>query len=102
MSHVIFLLWPATHAICSEAIPVLQMKTAARLHRRSAGDRVLLHDADQHPRETNALRHHTSGEPFELNFVLREQASGGNYSTAVSEAHLIAVAKPGWRCIAGV
>jgi hypothetical protein len=48
-----------------------KMATARRLQRELGGEIVFFyHDADHDPRETKTLlRHHTSGEPFELNFV---------------------------------
>jgi len=50
---------------------VAKIKTAQRLQRDIGGEIVFFyHDADHDPRETKTLlRHHTSGEPFELNFV---------------------------------
>ncbi len=50
---------------------VAKIKTALRLQKEIGGKIVFFyHDADHDPRETKTLlRHHTSGEPFELNFV---------------------------------
>jgi hypothetical protein len=50
---------------------VAKIKTARRLQQEIGGEIVFFyHDADHDPRETKTLlRHHTSGEPFELNFV---------------------------------
>jgi hypothetical protein len=54
---------------------VAKIKTARRLQQEIGGDIVFFyHDADHDPRETKTLlRHNTSGEPFELNFVFENK-----------------------------
>src|SRR5437773_4211123 len=52
-----------------------KIKTARRLQKEIGGEIVFFyHDSDHDPRETKTLlRHHTSGEPFELNFVFENK-----------------------------
>jgi hypothetical protein len=54
---------------------VAKIKTARRLQKEIGGEIVFFyHDADHDPRETKTLlRHHTSGEAFELNFVFENK-----------------------------
>jgi hypothetical protein len=52
-----------------------KIKTARRLQQEVGGEIVFFyHDADHDPRETRTLlRHHTLGEPLELNFVFENK-----------------------------
>jgi hypothetical protein len=52
-----------------------KIQTARRLQQEIGGEIVFFyHDSDHDPRETKTLlRHHTSGEPFELNFVFENK-----------------------------
>jgi hypothetical protein len=52
-----------------------KIQTARRLQQEIGGEIVFFyHDSDHDPRETRTLlRHHTSGEPFELNFVFENK-----------------------------
>jgi hypothetical protein len=52
-----------------------KIKTARRLQNEIGGEIVFFyHDSDHDPRETRTLlRHHTSGEPLELNFVFENK-----------------------------
>lgn len=54
---------------------VAKMQTARRLQQEIGGEIIFFyHDADHDPRETKTLlRHHTSGEPFELNFTFENK-----------------------------
>src|SRR3954451_2576603 len=54
---------------------VAKIKTARRLQQEIGGEIVFFyHDSDHDPRETRTLlRHHTSGEPFELNFTFENK-----------------------------
>src|SRR6476469_2742646 len=49
--------------------------TARRLQKQIGGEIVFFyHDSDHDPRETKTLlRHHTSAEPFEMNFVIENK-----------------------------
>src|SRR3978361_1312814 len=52
-----------------------KMQTARRLQKEIGGEIVFFyHDSDHDPRETKTiLRHHKTGEPFELNFVFENK-----------------------------
>src|SRR4051794_2618103 len=54
---------------------VAKIKTARRLQQEIDGEIVFFyHDSDHDPRETKTLlRHHSSGDPFELNFTFENK-----------------------------